>query len=147
MYESIVAWRRADDLAVETYQATESFPRSELYGLMSQMRGAAVSVPANIAEGSIRQYLKEYVQFLHVARASLTELAYHIHLAGRLGFVDKAIETKLDKMLTDTARPLYGLIEWVEEQIEQGEVLNRKPAGRGKRELTANHRSPLTVNR
>lgn len=63
VYEGIVAWQRADNLAVGIYRATEKFPRSELYGLVSQMRRAAVSVPANIAEGAARQYLKEYLHF------------------------------------------------------------------------------------
>jgi four helix bundle protein len=127
VYESIVAWQRADDLAVAVYQATGVFPRPEQYGLSSQMRRAAVSIPANIAEGAARQYLREYVQFLHVARASLTELAYHRHLAERLGYLDKTTAAQLEALVTETARPLYGLIRWAEEQIAKGEVLNRKP--------------------
>jgi four helix bundle protein len=146
-YESIVAWQRADDLAVEVYKVTERFPRAELYGLTSQMRRAAVSVPANIAEGSTRQYLKEYAQFLHMARASLTELAYHVHLSGRLGLVDEATEARLDKMVTDTAAPLYGLMGWAENQIEQGVILNRKPARGPKPKRSTKDRSPKTVNR
>jgi four helix bundle protein len=137
-YESIVAWQRADDLAVEVYRVTERFPRAELYGLTSQMRRAAVSVPANIAEGCTRQYLKEYAQFLHMARASLTELSYHVHLGRRLSLVDEATEARLAKMVTDTAAPLYGLISWTEKQIEQGVVLNRKPTGARKRERSTN---------
>jgi four helix bundle protein len=130
VYEGIVAWQRADNLAVGIYRATEKFPRSELYGLVSQMRRAAVSVPANIAEGAARQYLKEYLHFLHLARSSLTELAYHIHLCRRLGFVDESTAAKLSQMRDATSRPLYGLISWVEEQIESGQVLNRKPVGK-----------------
>jgi four helix bundle protein len=86
-YETSVAWQRADDLVVEVYKVTRSFPKSELYGLTSQMRRAAVSVAASIAEGSARQYMKEYLRFLHIADASLAEVAYYIHLAYRSIFL------------------------------------------------------------
>ncbi|KPL25008.1 MAG: hypothetical protein AMJ93_01220 [Anaerolineae bacterium SM23_84] len=129
VYEGIVAWQRADDLAVSICGATEEFPRSELCGLVSQMRRAAVSVPANIAEGSARQYLKQHLHFLHPARSSLTELAYHSHLRRRLGFVDESAAAKLSHLRDVASPPLYGLISWVEEQIESGQVLNRKPVG------------------
>ena len=61
---NIVAWQKADDLAVQVYELTKAFPKSETYGLTSQVRRAAVSVAANIAEGSARASLKDYVHFL-----------------------------------------------------------------------------------
>jgi four helix bundle protein len=82
----IKAWELADRFVVEVYRITRRFPREELYGLTLQLRRAAVSVPANIAEGSQRQYLKEYLQFLYVAKASLSEAEYYIHLAQQLGY-------------------------------------------------------------
>ena len=125
-YESIVAWQRADDLVVEVYRVTQGFPRSELYGLTSQMRRAAVSVASNIAEGSCRQYFKEYQQFLHMADASLSEVAYYIHLAHRLLLLDATTTARLQAMRADVGRPLHGLIGWVQEQIAQGVSVNMR---------------------
>ena len=72
---------------MEIYRLTRPFPKEELYGLTSQMRRAAVSVPANIAEGSARPSKRDYLHFLYIAVASLTEVQYLIHLASRLGFM------------------------------------------------------------
>ena len=125
-YETIVAWQRADDLVVEIYKVTRGFPKSELYGLTSQMRRAAVSVAANIAEGSARQYLKEYLQFLHVADSSLCEVAYYTHLAYRLSLIDKEARVRPEAMRSDAGRPLHGLLAWVEKQREKGTLLNKR---------------------
>jgi four helix bundle protein len=123
-YETSVAWQRADDLVVEVYKVTQSFPKSELYGLTSQMRRAVVSVAANIAEGSARQYMKEYLRFLHIADSSLAEVAYYIHLAYRLDLLDRETRRRLETMRSDAGRPLHGLIDWVKGEIEKGTVLN-----------------------
>jgi four helix bundle protein len=127
-YETSVAWQRADDLVVEVYRVTQAFPKSELYGLTSQMRRAAVSVAANIAEGAARQYMKEFLRFLHVADSSLCEVAYYIHLAQRLGFIDADTTGRLEGRRSDAGRPLYRLIRWVKGEIEKGVVLNAKVA-------------------
>jgi four helix bundle protein len=125
-YETSVAWQRADDLVVEVYKVTRSFPKSELYGLTSQMRRAAVSVAANIAEGSARQYMKEYLRFLYIADASLAEVAYYIHLAYRLDLIDRETRLCLQTMRSDAGRPLHGLIDWVKGEMEKGTVLNAR---------------------
>ncbi len=83
----IKAWQKADDLAVDVYETTKSFPRDQLYSLTNQMQRAAVSVAANIAEGSGRRTLADYIRFLYIAKGSLTELEYYIHLAKRLGYL------------------------------------------------------------
>jgi four helix bundle protein len=127
-YETSVAWQRADDLVVEVYKVTQVFPKSELYGLTSQMRRAAISVAANIAEGAARQYMKEFLRFLHLADSSLSEVAYYIHLAGRLGFIDAETTRRLSGRRSDAGRPLYGLIRWVKDEIEKGVLLNAKVA-------------------
>jgi len=125
-YETLVAWQKADDLVVQVYRVTGQFPKSEMYGLTSQMRRAAVSVAANIAEGAARRHMKEYRQHLYVAKASLAELAYYIHLTCRLGLIDEAARDQLDGLRSDTGRPLQGLMAWTEQQIAQGGILNTR---------------------
>jgi four helix bundle protein len=72
-------WNRATDLAAEVYSITGQFPKEELFGLVSQTRRAAVSVPSNIAEGAARSSRKEYIQFLYVALGSIAELETHCY--------------------------------------------------------------------
>ena len=86
-YTKIVAWKKADDLTVAIYEVTKRFPKDEIYGLTSQIRRAAYSVPANIAEGSARSSQKDNLHFLYIARGSLIETTYFIHLAYRLHYV------------------------------------------------------------
>lgn len=83
-YKELQVWQRAKNFAVNLYGVTEKFPRTERFGLTSQIRRAASSVPANIAEGWGRQSTKEYIQFLTVARGSLMELETHLIIAGDL---------------------------------------------------------------
>lgn len=116
-YRNVKAWQVADDLAVEVDKLTQSFPKEELYGLTSQLRRAVASVPANIAEGASRSLKKEYLQFLYVARGSLAEADYHLHLACRLNYVDQEnydfISEKADKL----GAILFSLIQMVKREI------------------------------
>jgi four helix bundle protein len=84
-YQDLVVWQQAMDLAVAVYTATRSWPREELYGLTSQARRAASSIPANIAEGYGREHRGSYLQFLRIAQGSLKELETHLLLAERAG--------------------------------------------------------------
>jgi len=145
-YETIVAWQKADNLAVEVYKVTQRFPKSELYGLTSQIRRVAVSVAANIAEGSARQYLKEYLQFLYLADSSLSEVAYCVHLAYRLGFMDDETRERLEAMRSEAGRPLHGLLAWVEQQIAQGVSLNKR-ASDASEFYTTDNWQPVTGDR
>jgi len=95
------------ELAVAIYQATTSFPKDEVFGLRAQMRRAASSVPANIAEGRARNHPKEYHQFLGIACGSLAELETHLELARRLGLLP--IDQHLDELLAKAGKTLYGL--------------------------------------
>ncbi|MGQ0533805.1 MAG: four helix bundle protein [Caulobacteraceae bacterium] len=107
-YRDLVAWQQAMDLAVTVYEVTQDWPRAELYGLTSQARRSATSVPANIAEGYGRDNLGSYLQFLRIAQGSLKELETHILIAERIGLTDNA-EPLLNQ--TDTVgRILGGLI-------------------------------------
>ena len=85
-YRELLVWQKATDFAVECYRFSASFPKAETYGLTSQIRRAAVSIRANIAEGSGRGSRKEYVQFLLIAQGSLKELETHIIIAEKLGY-------------------------------------------------------------
>ncbi|GAB4542088.1 MAG: hypothetical protein Kow0063_33610 [Anaerolineae bacterium] len=124
-FRRIVAWQKADDLTVLIYEVTgKSFPKHELYGLISQMRRAATSVAANIAEGSGRQYLTEFRQFLYTARASLSEVEYYIHLADRLGYLSAEEKAHLGQAKTEAARTLQGFIGSIEKQIASGRKEN-----------------------
>lgn len=80
-YTKIDAWKQADNLAASIYQRTGKFSKQEVCGLSSQLRRAAYSVPVNNAEGSARESKKEYLHFLYIARGSLTEVQYCIHLS------------------------------------------------------------------
>jgi four helix bundle protein len=109
-YTKIDAWRLADDLTVSVYEATKTFPRNELYGITSQLRRASCSVPANIAEGSARGTLKDYLHFLHIARGSLTEAQYFIHLSSRLGYLENSLLGELQQQIKSAFACLHGLI-------------------------------------
>lgn len=132
-YRKIIAFRQADDLAVKVYETTRKvFPKEELYGLTSQMRRAAVSVAANIAEGSARQHLKEFLHFLYTAKSSLAEVEYYAHLSKRLGYLTEEVSAGLGRSVSETGRVLHGLIGSVTKQISEGDVFNRGPSpGRG----------------
>ncbi|MFQ6044110.1 MAG: four helix bundle protein [Candidatus Poribacteria bacterium] len=121
-FYTIAAWQKGDDLVVEIYELTQKFPRHELYGLTSQLRRAAVSVPANIAEGSGRRTIRDYIRFLYQAKGSLTELEYLIHISNRLGYLTDEDFNNLRSNLRQTAGTLLGFIRFKEQEarnIEQ----------------------------
>ena len=89
-HTKLIAFKFADDLAVYTYQVTKNFPKEEIYGLTSQMRRAAVSVPSNIVEGCMRESQTEYLRFLEIAFGSLKELHYQFTLSAKLGFIKES---------------------------------------------------------
>lgn len=84
-YRDLRVWQQAMDLAEHCYRATRAFPRDEIYGAVAQIRRAAASVPANIAEGNGRENRGEYIQFLRIAQGSLKEVETHVMLAQRVG--------------------------------------------------------------
>lgn len=87
-YRDLEAWQKAMDLAVMCYQIAKKFPKYEIYGLTSQVQRAAISIPANIAEGRERHYSKEFLKHLSIAYGSLAELETHIQLAERLNYIN-----------------------------------------------------------
>jgi four helix bundle protein len=104
-FRDLLVWEEAMNLAILSYKSTESFPKSEIYGLVSQIRSSASSISANIAEGSGRRTTADFLHFLDVANGSLRELESHFELAKRLGYIESLHEIeeqleKVGKMLT-----------------------------------------------
>ena len=109
-YRELTVWRKAMDLVVEVYILTEKFPKEELYGLVSQMRRSAVSIPSNIAEGRLRGYRKEYRQFLLNAYSSGGELETQIEIAKRLPKMNSLDYFKVDDLLEEVMKMLNKMI-------------------------------------
>ena len=109
-FHNIRAWQLADDLAFDVYEATRAYPSEERYGVVSQMRRASVSVAANIAEGSGRSSAREYLQFLAIAKGSLAEVRYYLHLSRRLRYLEETQHRQLDQLCDEASRVLYGLM-------------------------------------
>jgi four helix bundle protein len=113
-YNKIKAWQLADELAIKIYKLTQKFPRDEIFGLTSQMRRAAVSVPANIVEGSARQYQKEYLQFLYISMGSLAELGYYIRFSHEMGYLNKEDYDVMNLHYDRTIKTLRALMNFIE---------------------------------
>jgi four helix bundle protein len=109
-YRDLRVWQNAMDLVVEAYRLSAAFPREETYGLQSQLRKAAVSVPANIAEGHGREHLGDYLYLLSVANGSLMELETHCLIAERLTYVSQRDLSPVLDHASDVGRMLSGLI-------------------------------------
>jgi four helix bundle protein len=109
-HRDLVVWQKAMQLARRVYELTKAFPREELYGLTSQIRCAAVSVPANIAEGAARVGPKEFLQFLSIARGSLAELDTLTQLAKDLGMATDTQCSELQEQSGELSGLLGGLI-------------------------------------
>lgn len=109
-YRDLLVWQKAMDLVVESYEVAALFPKTELYGLKSQLERAAVSVPANIAEGHGREHLGDYLRHLSVANGSLMELETHFLIAERLGFLSSADTAHPTELAPEVGRMLAGLI-------------------------------------
>ena len=106
-HRDLLVWQESVELALLVYRLTESFPKSELYGLTAQLHRAATSVPANIAEGAARTGTGELLHFLSFANGSLSELDTHLEIAYRLGYLPDKQE--LDKKVEQVFRLLSGL--------------------------------------
>ncbi|MFU8847960.1 MAG: four helix bundle protein [Opitutales bacterium] len=108
-FKDLIAWQEAMNLVELVYRETKTFPKEELFGLTSQTRRSAVSIPANIAEGYGRESRKEYLQFLAIARGSLTELETHLLIATRVNYLAPETMNKLQPQLTSVGKLLTAL--------------------------------------
>ena len=109
-HNKLQAFQLADEAVLLIYKLTKHFPKEELYGLTSQMRRAAVSIPSNIVEGYSRETEAEYLRFLEIAFSSLRELHYQLSLAHRLGFTERNLFSECDEKLIRAGKVLSGLI-------------------------------------
>ena len=116
-YKELKVWQKAYSHCIEIYKITRTFPKEELYGLTSQMRRAAVSIPSNIAEGYGRKTTPEYLRSLYIAYGSCCELETQILLSGDLGFMKAESLNKLLSDLGEVERMLKALIKAVENKL------------------------------
>ena len=108
-YRELGVWQKAMDLVVECYRIAKLLPKTELYGLTSQIQRAAVSIPANIAEGQGRSHTKEFLNHLSMAYGSLMELETHLQIAARLEYVEPDSVFEPLEQCAEVGRMLNGL--------------------------------------
>ena len=113
-YRKIKAWQLSNELALAIYKTTKDFPKSEIWGMISQMRRSAVSVPANIIKGSVRRHKNEYLQFLYTAMSSLAEFGYYIKFSKDIEYINHRKFEELNLKYENTAKILGGLIRYIE---------------------------------
>jgi four helix bundle protein len=114
-FRDLVVWQRSLQTAVSVYRLTQKFPREEMYGLTSQMRRAAVSVPSNIAEGHGRLSTGEYRQFLGVAKGSNFELQTQLEIARALGIGDSKLIDETENLSHQVGKMIYGVLEGIKD--------------------------------
>ncbi len=108
-HKKLDVWNLSMDLARTIYRVTAHYPGEEKFGLVSQMRRAAVSIPSNLAEGAARSSDNEFRHFLSIARSSLSELDTQLDLSLQLGFITEKVRSEIDALLTRIDKMLYGL--------------------------------------
>lgn len=107
IYKELIVWQKADELALEVYKLTKSFPKDEMYGLTSQLRRAALSIPTNIVEGYARKGDKELARFINIAIGSMSETEYLLDFSKRLGYL-----TEKDHEIIEALRSEVGRLLW-----------------------------------
>jgi four helix bundle protein len=117
-YQDLKVWQLAMDMVIQVYRCTGSFPKQEIYGLTSQMRRSAVSVPSNIAEGKGRFSRKELVHYLFQARGSLLELETQILIGRKLEYLDDLEGKRLIALTSEVGRLLNGLVNSFQSQLK-----------------------------
>ncbi|PWW30095.1 four helix bundle protein [Chryseobacterium sp. AG844] len=109
-FKELLVWQRSIDFVTEIYRTTEVFPKDEIYGLPSQIRRAAVSIPSNIAEGNSRRSKPDYVQFLKISRGSCAEVETQLIISKNLKFLNENEHLKLNEKIIEISKMLNGLI-------------------------------------
>jgi len=109
-YKNLTVWQKSMDLVSEVYNLTEKFPKSETYGLASQMQRSVVAIPSNIAEGQKRNYSKEFLQFLHISYGSGAELETQLEICKKLPKLKNLEYNKAEQLLNEVMKMLNSLI-------------------------------------
>ena len=115
-YKDLIVWQKAIELVMTVYELTSKFPKSETYGLTSQIRRAAVSIASNIAEGYARQYRPEYIQFLSMAYGSCAELDTQLIIAQRLGYGVSNDYSRVLSLLEEVSKMLNAMRKGLKEK-------------------------------
>ena len=121
-YRDLVVWQKSMQLVTDVYRMTECFPKSEMFGLCSQLKRAVISVPSNIAEGQGRDSVKEFLHHLSIAYGSLTETETQIQIAANLKFIPQAQADVLTGKCAEVGRLLNGLLRSLKKRTD-----NRQP--------------------
>jgi len=139
-HKQLEVWKKSMELAVKIYDVTRSFPESEKYGLVSQMRRSAVSIPSNLAEGAARQGPAEFVRFVHIALGSCSELDTQLDLSHRLGYLSVETWEAVNGKLEEIDRMLIGLRNSLRERQ------SRKKGVKGKKQAVKDEAFAVTPN-
>ncbi len=116
-YRELSVWQKAMDLVTRVYQVTASFPKDELYGLTSQIRRSAISLPSNIAEGASRHTTKDFLRFISITHGSLAELETQLQISRNLDFIGDDQFVSLQRPLSEIGKMLNGLQKSLEEKL------------------------------
>ncbi|MFN0055498.1 MAG: four helix bundle protein [Planctomycetales bacterium] len=118
-YRGLLVWQKAMDLVESSYRMTHSFPECERFGLSSQIQRAAVSIPANLAEGHSRGGTREFLYFVRIACGSIAELETHIEVARRLNYLSAMRFAELNRQAEEVGRMLSGLRASLQKKLSQ----------------------------
>lgn len=140
-HKDLEVWKEAVQVSVVCYDVTRAFPSNEQFGLVSQMRRAAVSIASNIAEGAARAGHREFIQYLHISLASASELDTHIEIAKRVGFGNSSDLERLQSRVNSVSRMLQGLIRSVKDKRLTGS--HQSQTTHPKSPVTAHESPPL----
>lgn len=123
-YRDLKVWQKGVDLTVFVYELSKNFPKEEMYGLTSQVRRAAVSVPSNIAEGAERFSIRDYIRFLRTAKGSLSELETQLYIAVRLNYLTTESFFQFNQQSSEIGRMINGLITSLEDKLDTDNLIN-----------------------
>ena len=113
-HKDLVVWQKSIEFVTKVYETTNNFPKEELFGLTSQLRRAAISIPSNIAEGFARKHNKELIQFLYVSLGSSVEIETQLLIAKNINYINDEIYISLTNHLSEISKMIIGLIRKIE---------------------------------
>lgn len=116
-HEKLDVWKKSIDFVVQVYRMTETFPSEEKFGLISQIRRASISIPANIAEGAARESDKEFIRFLYIAQGSTSEVETELLIANRLGYLSEENHVLARSFLDEIGRMITGLSKYLKTKL------------------------------